>query len=143
MENVIGLPQQKRDLSSYYLAFVLDEESRTRLLKNYPAAYSNVVCHHVTICFHGVSEAMVEEWQNKKQLCQVMRHYCKDDVECFSVMLENTMIVPDIRRLHLTHSLAEGKKAVQSNELLVSVPTEEADDAKGIILFGSTQLVHK
>ena len=143
MSEVIGLPQQKRDLSSYYLAFVLDEESRARLLREYPSAYSNIICHHATICYHGVSEAMVEEWQSKKQLCQVMRHYCKDGVECFSVMLGDTMIAPDLRRLHLTHSLAEGKKAVQSNGLLASVPTEEADDVKGIILFGSTQLVKK
>lgn len=102
-----------------YWAYVLDEESRTSLLKRFPPKFSNVIAHHITVCFGKVLPPSFTE--GHKQDIDVA-WYCSDSsLEAVEVRV-GSIARPDGKPFHITLSLDRdaGRKPVDSNAVLAS-----------------------
>lgn len=99
-----------------YTAYVLTEASRENLLKLFPPTYSNVVAHHVTWMF-GVDETTELPPQHRTA---TIREIVDDQtgVEALIVNIDGNSIRPDGKTLHVTWSLADGRKPVESNDAI-------------------------
>lgn len=97
------------------VGWLLDLVDRTRLLALFPPAYARVVAHHVTL-----------ELGSKASLplpCErtgVIVGSADDDtgVQALVVEIGGTTRRPDGSTYHITWSLAEGRKAVENNDVL-------------------------
>jgi len=93
----------------------LDRAQRTELLQQFPPRYRNVVADHVTLKFRDKADAplpgeMVGEIVGRA-----------DDgkgVEAMVVRIDGTTDRPDGSVYHITWSLADGRKAKESNDVL-------------------------
>lgn len=131
------------DLKSHYLAFVLSEKGRAELLRLVKPAYPKVVCHHVTLKFDTRTGLTKEETEMVGKPANVMLRGVIDDgkgVQALTVSFNGETERPDGSFYHITHSLGEGRKPVESNRL----NPDDADRIKGIIqIDGTVQLVKK
>jgi hypothetical protein len=128
-----------------YLAYVLSDETRAELLQLCPPSFDRVICHHVTIAFN-LNEAMfnrlIEAIRQKPSV--VATGFLRgNDVECFLVEVngEHTGELTG-QRYHVTHSLRDPAKPVDSNKLIVAskgVPTKKLN----VQLSGTLQMVKK
>jgi hypothetical protein len=101
-----------------YSAYVLDETSREKLIKDYPPKYSSVVCHHITAEFGiKVDSPLPKESHNIKVI-----GYLDDGkgIELFLVSVDGTMDRPDGKVYHITHSLDRslGYTPADSNKVI-------------------------
>lgn len=120
-----------------YVAFVLSEQSRKDLLAIFPPKYSREVCHHITLHFGEVSDEVMESLLNYHgdqgfihpfTSFIVSGHYDDESgVECLEVInvTDNGHSRPsenknrmDGRMLHITHSLGEDRRPVESNNIV-------------------------
>lgn len=105
---------------SNYLAFVISESSRAKLLETFPPKYPRQICHHVTLKF-DLSKGLTDEeksFLDKKATVIVLGTV--DDgngVQCLPVEFKGKTIRPDGSFYHITHSLEFGRKPVESNKL--------------------------
>lgn len=135
-----------------YLGFILDEDSRNRLLEACPPEFEKVVCHHITIAM-GVTQGKLSKIQR----------YFPGEIEVtaiVNVVGEGVQAVvcainSESQRkfhhsagsYHVTISLADGHKPSESNHVIAlpsgttrtAVPAK--DDALGIKLTGSILFV--
>ena len=97
-----------------YTGWVVPENERWKLLAIQPAVYQRVILHHCTHTF-GVDES----FPLPLRVPAVILGFADDGegVQCAIIEIGGTSERPDGSVFHITWSLAEGRKAVESNQL--------------------------
>lgn len=100
----------------------LDRDLRTNLLAAYPPRYANAVADHVTL-------SVVEPHPPAATFgARIVGHI--DDasgVEAMIVELDGTVARPDGKVWHITWSLAEGRMARESNDVIAALGWKPLD----------------
>lgn len=115
-----------------YTAYLLPEAERERLLKSIKPAYKNVIAHHVTYEF-GVDDTH----PLPPDVFRASIYGIANDgagVQTLVVDVNGDGKRPDGKLFHITWSLADGRKAVESNKLLETWPISP-DKRPQTILF--------
>lgn len=99
-----------------YTGYLLTEQSRKKLLEAFPPAYENVVCHHITEQFGVPVETDPPEMP--KTVAVVGHINSKTGVEGLLVEINGSTKRPSGGLYHITHSLAKGRKAVETNSII-------------------------
>jgi imidazole glycerol phosphate synthase subunit HisF len=107
------------------IGWLLAEEDRERLLKQYPPRYENVVAHHVTLKSDAANEPLPPEVDAKL----VGRADDGRGVECMVVEIDRTTDRPDGSTYHITWSLGAGRRARESNDVLRERGWQELDES--------------
>jgi hypothetical protein len=97
------------------LGWKLDRDQRKELLQQFPPRYGNVVADHVTLRPRTSSQAALPEETHGEIVGRV------DDgqgVEAMIVRIGGSSDRPDGSTYHITWSLADGRRAKESNEVL-------------------------
>ncbi len=98
-----------------YVAYNLTAESRAMLLEKFPPLYANVVCHHVTI----IPTVDEPETLPAPARLRVVGYSCDlTGLEALIVHVDDQLHRPDGGVFHVTHSLAEGRAKVESNDVI-------------------------
>src|ERR1035437_4622886 len=103
----------------HYLAFEISDKSRANLLTIFPAHFSKIIAHHVTIEFNLTAE----KFDNYKKLftqqteVRVYGYANGDGIECVAVSIDNEDERADGSFYHVTLSLEPPHKPVESNKL--------------------------
>lgn len=101
---------------TYYTSYLLTEASRNYLLELYRPRYKRVVCEHITEDF-GVADDY--PLPKEPQSLLVIGHVDSGDgVEALLVSINGNVSRPDGKPYHITHSLAEGREPVESNDYI-------------------------
>ena len=112
----------------HYLAFEISDKSRAHLLTMFPAQFSKIIAHHVTIEFNLTAE----KFDNYKRLftdqteVRVYGYAKGDGIECVAVSIGDEYKRADGSFYHVTLSLEPPHKPVESNLLenkVVSIAT--------------------
>lgn len=106
-----------------YLAFVLSDESRAKLLAAVPHPQSKVIAHHVTIAFKHTPEKLKRierELALEKGLKVVVTGYVSQSYLTVATVELNGIAgrVADTGFYHVTIALEPPTKPVESNDLL-------------------------
>lgn len=101
-----------------YTAYVLDEETRTKLEKRFPPKYPDFIGHHVTVEFGVPKDTEAPE---QPSTVKVVGH--ADDlngIEALVVAVNGKTKRPDGSIYHITWSIDRdaGRKPVDSNKVL-------------------------
>lgn len=126
----------------HYLAFVLDEKSRNKLLRLYPPKNANVVCHHITI-MHRIEEKDIRALQqivNCKVPPEVVSYNYYDGLDLLSVTVKHQIKRLDGGKYHITHSHSDELKPVDSNKFLSNEPFNRVMQDKTNKIFAKTVL---
>ena len=101
-----------------YLAFVLDEKSKARLLDIFPPKYSKVYAHHSTIQFK-ITSSNLEDFSDLFGVTKidVYGYAHKPGVECAAVSINGNKNRRDGSFYHITISVQPPHKPVESNNL--------------------------
>lgn len=97
------------------IGWLLGQEDRERLLAAMPAAYARVVAHHVTLSVDGPADAPLPM---ELPGCVVGLADDGAGVQALVVEIGGTTQRPDGSAYHITWSLADGRKAVDSNDVI-------------------------
>jgi hypothetical protein len=103
MENIIG--------------WKLDADQRAELLLQFPPLYANVVADHVTFCRTAEDAPLPEEAEAEI----VGRADDGAGVEAMVVRLNGSTDRPDGSTWHITWSLADGRGARESNDVIANL----------------------
>ncbi len=136
-------------MTSRYLAIVLDDESRTKLLKRCnPPLHPSIRAEHITIWTDDL-----EEYKRHHGLFRVgdrameietVGYFHNDRVDCVLVKVNGEVVREDGSHYHVTMSVAEGAKASESKELI-----KQAFDSEALVslfsfsLRGTVQLLYR
>lgn len=95
-----------------YSAYVLDENSRNKLIKEFGFSFEKQIGHHITY-----------EFPNKKnipnaQKFEVIGYVSDYSLEALIVRIDNNEFRPDGKKFHITWSLENDRKPVDSNYLI-------------------------
>jgi hypothetical protein len=96
------------------IGWLLAEDDRERLLKQFPPKYENTVAHHVTLQTGAEREPLPPEVTGRI----VGRTDDGKGVEAMVVEIDGTTVRPDGSTYHITWSLGEGRRARESNDVL-------------------------
>ena len=128
-----------------YVAFVLDEVSRTKILQTYKPKYPDVIAHHVTLEF-GVNEEvglqLVQQYTNALRIVEVIGY--SDHIgmgEVLVVAINNNVGRRDPTNLyHITLSIdrSKGVKPKDSNDILRSIGWSKSTP---IVLTGTVKYI--
>lgn len=133
---------------NHYLAFVLTQAMRDRLLikyAQYMKRHTVVVCHHVTIAY-GFQQWQVKALQDivdSKPIITLDGLLIGDGIDCFKVKINGEHKGVDGRTYHLTSSRSSVKRDVESNDLLSGEIHTFATVKASDILEGTFQLIPK
>ncbi len=97
------------------IGWKLDRDQRAELLQQFPPKYRDVDADHVTLKAKSSRDAPLPEETAGEIVGRV------DDgkgVEAMVVRIEGTTDRPDGSTYHITWSLADGRRAVESNDVL-------------------------
>ena len=97
------------------IGWKLDAEQRTELLQQFPPRFANVVADHVTLAVETADDAPLPEETEGLIVGQA------DDgqgVEAMVVAIDGATDRPGGGTYHITWSLADGREAKESNDLL-------------------------
>ena len=97
------------------IGWQLDRAQRTELLQQFPPRYGNVVADHVTLQAKADRDAALPQ---ETDGLIVGRADDGRGVEAMVVSIGGTTDRPDGSVYHITWSLAEGRRARESNDLL-------------------------
>ena len=97
------------------IGWKLDPEQRTELLQQFPPKFANVVADHVTLAGKVADDAPLPE---ESEALIVGRADDGKGVEAMVVAIGGTTDRPDGGNYHITWSLADGRQAKESNDLL-------------------------
>lgn len=134
----------KIEVGEHYLAFVLDEASRNRLLTFYPPQHEVEKCHHVTIAYEIKEEhlpyyrALVANappfWTST--------YIRADGIDLFAVLVNGMTRRFDQKVYHITHSHSKAREASDANEVFRRVLNIH-DTQYGVVqrLTGEFQLI--
>lgn len=106
-------------LKDHYLAWVLTEGSRRILLDRFPPRFSQILCHHITVQY-DLTEDILWEAENchAGARVQVVAHVSDASLECLVVSIGGATTRKDGSTYHITHSLENPRRPVDSNALL-------------------------
>ena len=93
----------------------LDRDEREHLLERFAPSYDNVVADHVTLRVGATPQTPLPREVEARIVGRA------DDgrgVECFAVEIDGTTERPDGSTYHITWSLASGRRARESNDVL-------------------------
>ena len=127
-------------LKNKYLAFVLDEKSREKLIKAFPPTFDKVICHHVTLEFFIQDQETIDKFIDMTRA--VVVGYISDEaLEALVVSFGAKTTRDDGSIYHITHSLTSGKrKPFDSNKLLKQ---KKYIDVPHIAISGTVELEDK
>lgn len=106
-----------------YLAFILDKESRARLLQAVPARFSNVIAHHVTLLFpkteaqNATMRRMMLQLAGQEHDVEVISEYVGEHIHAVGVTFNGDKKRPTGGFYHVTVSLEAPAKPKDSNDL--------------------------
>ena len=104
------------DSRAFYTGWLVDPDEREALLQRLPARYANVVAHHVTLKF-GDRQAEPPKDAQGRIVGEA------DDgagVQAMVVEIGGDIARPDGGVFHITWSLAAGRQARESNDVIAS-----------------------
>jgi hypothetical protein len=104
------------DPTSFYTGWLVAPAEREALLARFPPRYGRVVAHHVTLKF-GDREAEAPGEVSAEIVGEA------DDgagVQALVVAIEGATARPDGGTFHVTWSLADGREARESNEVIAA-----------------------
>lgn len=128
------------NIAKKYLAFVLDNKSREKLIAAFPPSFDTTVCHHVTIKFNDIDIEDVEKYHDITR-ATVVGIIAEEDLEALVVNFASTTTREDGGTYHITHSLTKGKKKpFDSNKLLKK---KDFVPVPHISISGTVQLENK
>jgi hypothetical protein len=135
------------DYSKHYLAFVLDDQTRTTIQRNWPPQFpANIRTHHVTVVYDGLTEELynqiVSEYGSDPAF-KMYGWYVGDGIDLFRVFRNDRDTRPDGGRFHLTHSFREGRLSSDSNRLFNNEIALVAHYSASLVLKGQLQLIEK
>ena len=96
----------------------LPEDERELLLRRFPPKYENVIADHVTLRTGATPQTPLPRKPDDARVIG-----CADDgqgLECLVVELDGTFDRPDGSTYHITWSLGAGRRARESNDLLMN-----------------------
>ncbi|HEX7930680.1 MAG TPA: hypothetical protein VF470_07215 [Sphingomicrobium sp.] len=96
------------------IGWLLAEDDREKLLQQFPPRFETTVAHHVTL----KSEAETDPLPPEVKGAVVGRTDDGSGVEAMVVAIDGTTGRPDGSTYHITWSLAEGRRARESNEVI-------------------------
>jgi hypothetical protein len=99
------------------IGWKLDAEQRAELLQQFPPKFGRTIADHVTLKGRASAEAALPE---ESEARIVGRADDGEGVEAMVVELGGTTDRPDGSTYHITWSLAEGRRAKESNDVLAS-----------------------
>jgi hypothetical protein len=102
------------DPKSFYVGWLVDPEDRATLLARFPPRYPQVVAHHVTLKLGDQAAQLPTETAG-----EIVGE--ADDgagVQALVVRIGGTSDRPDGSTYHITWSLAPGRQARESNEVI-------------------------
>lgn len=97
-----------------FIGWALDRDERESLLARFPPKYANAVADHVTLAFKPTHPKLPTETQG-----EIVGE--ADDgrgVQAMVVRIGGTTDRPDGSTYHITWSLADGRRAVESNDVI-------------------------
>lgn len=99
------------------IGWLVDPGERAALLVRLPPTYSNVVAHHVTLRSKSSTAAPLPP----AATCEIVgRANDGAGVEAMVVKIDGTTDRPDGSTFHITWSLAEGRRARESNDVIAA-----------------------
>jgi hypothetical protein len=105
------------------IGWLLAENDREELLKQFPPKFERTVAHHVTLKSDAESDPVPPE----VQATIVGRTDDDAGVEAMVVSIDGTTDRPDGSTYHITWSLADGRRAGESNNVLRERGWEDLD----------------
>lgn len=105
------------------IGWLLAEDDRERLLEQYPPKFEKTVAHHVTLKTGAEKDPLPHE----VRASIVGRTDDDSGVEAMVVAIDGTTDRPDGSTYHITWSLAEGRRARESNDVLKERGWQELD----------------
>ena len=105
------------------IGWLLAEDDRERLLKEYPPKFEKTVAHHVTLKTEAENDPLPPE----VRAAIVGRTDDGEGVEAMVVTIDGTPDRPDGSTYHITWSLGEGRRARESNDVLKERGWQELD----------------
>ena len=105
------------------IGWLLAEDDREKLLQQFPPKYEKTVAHHVTLKTEAEQEPLPPEV--KAQV--VGRTDDESGVQAMVVAIDGTTARPDGSTYHITWSLADGRRARESNDVLKERGWEDLD----------------
>lgn len=102
------------DPTSFYSGWLVDPHARSALLARFPPRYARVVAHHVTLKFGDEAAQAPTE-----TIGEIVGE--ADDgkgVQALVVAIGGSPARPDGGVFHITWSLAEGREARESNDVI-------------------------
>lgn len=104
----------KSDPRRFYTGWLLDPRDREALLQRFPPAYPEVVAHHVTLKFGDCEAALPTETGG--EIIGVAND--GQGVQALVVQIGGVTTRPDGSTFHITWSLAPGREARESNDVI-------------------------
>lgn len=105
----------------------LPEVERELLLRQFPPKYENIVADHVTLRTGATPETPLPRKPGESHV--VGRADDGKSLECLVVALDGTTNRPDGSTYHITWSLAPGRRARESNDVLRDQGWKVLDEA--------------
>jgi hypothetical protein len=100
---------------SSVIGWKLDREQRKELLQQFPPRFGNVVADHVTLAARASAQAPLPQETEGEIVGRVIDG---KGVEAMIVAIGGTTDRPDGSTYHITWSLADGRRAKESNDVL-------------------------
>lgn len=100
-----------------YLAFVLDEESKARVLNFYRPVHDNIKCEHVTI-ERTVTKDGLKMLGTRPRVRVYGGTFTSQEVDCIGVLLNFNMKRPDGKFYHLTLAVGSKGRSKHSNDVM-------------------------
>jgi hypothetical protein len=102
--------------TSFYTGWLVDPDERAALLARFPPRYARIVAHHVTLKF-GDREAQAP---GEVEAAIVGEADDGAGVQALVVTLDGSTARPDGGVFHVTWSLADGREARESNDVIAA-----------------------
>jgi len=115
-----------------YISFVLDDDSRNLLLRQFPALYPDIIAHHITYAFHVPNKNIPDTPTD----IHVIGQHDNGEIQVLSVEIDgkNTQTKredDETRYLHITMSLnrAKGHSPNDANDILQKIVEQHGESA--------------
>jgi hypothetical protein len=122
-----------------YSAYVLTDESRSRLLQAFPPKFPNVIAHHVTEYFGLPANSQPP----KPATVRVFGYACDESLEALVVSVDGDTTRPDGKLYHITLSLDRlaGRRPVDSNTLLAQYGFSQVFESQSLELETTPEIL--
>ena len=104
------------DPTHVYTGWLVDPATRDALLARFPPRFERVVAHHVTLKFGG----QTAEPPGEVSAEIVGEAWDEAGVQAIVVAIDGATARPDGGTFHITWSLAEGREARESNDVIAA-----------------------